>query len=140
MGKLKSYPLRPEKPFRVGTVPWNLQNVAKHVKAGFTPVSDDMVRIHYYRYWQFLRARGYLLKDIPPGPEDWNGELWSNDLTLEGYRFAQYSHDRWIGRILEFADARSDLAYLDRWHEKFMALPKGTFAEYDAQHLARADT
>jgi len=132
MSRRKSYPLRPEKPFRIGTVSWNLQNVAKHVEAGFTPVPDEMVRRHYYRYWQYLKARRYLLKNIPPGPENWHGELWSTDLSLEGYRFAQYSHDRWIGRILKFKDAPSDIAYLDRWHAKFMSLPTGTFAAHDA--------
>ena len=132
MARRKPYPLRPEKPFRIGTVSWNLQNVARHVKAGFAPMSDDLVRLHYFRYWQFLKARGYLLKDIPPEPAGWNGELWSTDLTLEGYRFGQYSHDRWIGRILKFRDEPSDLAFLDRWHEKFLVLPEATFSEYDA--------
>jgi len=132
MGRLKPYPRRPEKPFRIGAVSWNLQNVATHVKAGFPPITDQLVRLHYYRYWQFLDARGYLLKAIPSEPEGWSGELWSTDLTLEGYRFGQYSHDRWIGRILKFTDSPSDLAFLDRWHEKFLALPKDRFTEYDA--------
>jgi len=132
MARRKPYPLRPEKAFRIGTVAWNLQNVATHVKAGFAPVSDTLVRLHYFRYWQFLKERGYLLKELPSDPHDWNGELWSTDLSLEGYRFGQYSHDKWIGRVLKFKDTPSDLGYLGRWHTKFMALPKGTFAEYDA--------
>jgi hypothetical protein len=132
MARRKPFPHRPEKAFRVGAVSWNLQNVARHVNAGFAPMSDDIVRVHYYRYWQFLRAQGYLLKEVPPEPRGWDGELWSTDLTLEGYRFAQYSHDRWIGRILKFRDAPSDLVCLTKWHAKFAALPKETFAAYDA--------
>jgi hypothetical protein len=79
-----------------------------------------------------FEAQGYLLKEVPPEPRGWDGELWSTDLTLEGYRFAQYSHYRWIGRILKFRDAPSDLVYLTKWHAKFAALPKETFAAYDA--------
>jgi hypothetical protein len=132
MARRKPFPRRPEKAFRIGAVSWNLENVARHVKVGFAAISDDLVRVHYYRYWQFLESQGYLLKEVPVEPQGWGGELWSTDLSLEGYRFVQYSHDRWIGRILKFKDAPSDLAYLDKWHEKFTALPTGTFAEHDA--------
>ncbi len=93
---------------------------------------DALVRLHYLRYWQFLEKHGYIVKHVPSDPKDWEGELWSSDLTLEGYRFAQYSHDRWIGRILKFKDSAADLKYLDRWYEKFRALPRDTFAMPDA--------
>jgi hypothetical protein len=120
------------KPFKVGTVAWRLDNVAAHTKAGFAPVPDDLVRIHYFRYWQFLKAKNYLLKEIPADSHGWDGELWSTDLSIEGFRFIQYSHDRWAGRLHIFNDMPGDLAYLDWWHEKFKKLPKGTFEEYDA--------
>jgi hypothetical protein len=127
----KPYPPRPEKPFRVGAVQWNLHNVANHVRAGFSGVSDDTVRLHYYRYLDFLQRHGYTLRTLATnlgavGPET---TLWSTDLTPRGYRFVQFSHDRWIGRILKYADSPRENAYLDRWHAKFLELPLGTFAD-----------
>jgi hypothetical protein len=128
----KPYPSRPDKPFRIGTVQWNLQNVAKHVNAGFAPVADVTVRGHYLTYLKFLRRQGYLQKDLPEIAEGWDGELWSHELTIEGYRFTQYSHDRWIGRILKYEDAPGQNWYLDKWHLKFLQLPPEMFSGGDA--------
>jgi hypothetical protein len=129
----KPYPPRPDKPFRVGVVQWHLDNVANHVRAGFKGVADDIVRLHYYRYLAFLQKHGYTLKTLVRSLDDVHAEtaLWSTDLTPRGYRFVQYSHDRWIGRILKYADAPQENAYLDRWHRKFLQLPLGTFSDAD---------
>ena len=111
---------------------WNLQNVAKHVQAGFAPVGDNTVRTHYLRYLEFLKRQGYLLKVLPDSAIDWDGELWSHELTIEGFRFAQFSHDRWIGRILKYKDVPGENAYLEKWHRAFLLLPSESFSQYDA--------
>jgi hypothetical protein len=133
MSRRRPFPPRPEKAFRIGTVRWNLENVAVHVRAGFAPVPDEVVRAHFFRYVEFLQRQNYLLaaiartlKEVTP-----ETELRSDDLTLEGFRFVRYSHDRWIGRILKFADTPKENAYLEKWHQAFLKLPPEQFAAAD---------
>jgi len=125
------YPPRPEKPVRVGSVQWNLENVANHVRAGFQGVSDETVRLHYYRYLAFLQDCGYTVRVLVGSLDEVSPEtaLWSNDLTPRGYCFVQFSHDRWVGRILKYVDSSQGNSYLARWHAKFLELPAGTFFE-----------
>ena len=131
MSKRKVFPSRPAKPFLIGSLEWNLENVAKHTVAGFAHVADDVVRVHYFRYIAFLQSKQYLLgaksQILEPAPSTL--ELWSHELTLEGYRFVQYSHDRWIGRLHRYADTVKENAYLEKWHRLFLQLPAGTFAD-----------
>ena len=130
MSRRKPFPPRPSKAFRVGSVRWNLENVATHVRASFDAVPDETVRLHYYRYIEFLQRQGYLLRRIATSPSDvtLETELRSDDLTPEGYRFVQYSHDRWIGRILKYADTPGENGYLAKWHQAFLRLPPEQFA------------
>jgi hypothetical protein len=55
---------------------------------------------------QFLAQRGYLLPDAAGNAKhaEEKTELWSNELTSEGYRFVQYAGDRWVGRLLKRDD------------------------------------
>jgi len=62
MSRRKPFPSRPEESFRIGTVRWNLENVATHVRAGFAPVPDEVVRAHFFRYLEFLQRQSYLLQ------------------------------------------------------------------------------
>lgn len=133
MSRRRPFPPRSEKAFRIGAVRWNLENVATHVRAGFAPVSDELVRAHFFRYVEFLQRQNYLLRPIVRALQEvtLETELRSDDLTLEGFRFVQYSHDRWIGRILKFADTPKEYAYLERWHQAFLKLPPEEFAASD---------
>lgn len=94
-------------------------------------MADDLVRLHYFRYVSFLESKQYLLapKTEPLGGANSSLELWSHDLTPEGYRFVQYTHDRWIGRIHKYADTAQQNAYLEKWHQMFQQLPASTFAD-----------
>ena len=133
MSRRKPFPPRPEKSFRIGTVRWNLENVATHVRAGFAPVPDEVVRTHFFRYIEFLQRQNYLLRPIARTLDEITPEtkLRSDDLTSEGYRFVQYSYGRWIGRILKFADTPKENAYLEKWHQAFLKLPPERFAAAD---------
>jgi len=110
-------------------VQWNIDNVAKHVRAGFAPMSDVALRTHYFRYLEFLQQQGFAAKPWVSTLDDVESDttLWSDDLTPLGYRFVQFTHDRWIGRILKFNDTPKERAYLDKWLKAFSELPDGTF-------------
>ena len=128
MTRRKPFPMRPAAPIKIGVVQWNLDNVARHVRAGFALVQDDLVRTHYWRYLQFLQQHGYTTRSLVGelsgiGPQT---TLWSTDLTLDGYRFVQYSHDRWIGRLMNYTDCVKENAYLERLHRAFRTLPHHT--------------
>jgi hypothetical protein len=124
----KVFPSRPPKPFRIGAIQWNLDIVAKHTDAGFPRIADDLVRLHYSRYLSFLQSKKYLL-GADSGRAHSTIELWSHELTLEGYRFVQYSYDRWMGRLYKYADTIRENAYLDKWHRMYLLLPAEAFAD-----------
>jgi len=129
MTKRTIFPPRPGGAFRVGCVQWNIDNAANHARAGFAPISDENVRAHYFRYLEFLQLRGLAVKTLVSTVADITPDtaLWSTDLTPAGYRFIQFSHDRWISRIRKFSDTPKELAYLDKWLKAFHQLPQGTF-------------
>ena|ERR1700735_5582245 len=131
MPKRKVFPPRPSKPFRIGATRWNLENVAKHTRAGFPHVADNIVQLHYFRYVSFLKSKQYLIgtKAQTFVLTDPALEFWSNELTLEGYRFVQYSHDRWIARLLKYVDTIRENAFLDKWHRLYLQLPASAFAD-----------
>jgi len=130
MARRKPFPPRPEKPFRVGTLQWSLDNVANHVQAGFPPVSEGVVRAHFFQYLQFLQRHAYTTRLLVGSLSDLESTatLWSTDLTPEGYRFMQYSHDRWIRRLLNYTDDSRESALLERWRKAFASLPSETFS------------
>ena len=130
MARRKVFPRRPSKPFRIGAVQWNMEAVANHTRAGFPHVADDLVRLHYFRYVCFLQSKQYLLGAKSRALEPTNSalELWSHELTLEGYRFVQYSHDRWMARLHKYSDTIRENTYLDKWHRMYLQLPVAAFA------------
>ena len=130
MARKKPFPPRPDRRFRVGCVQWNIDNVAQHVQAGFAPMSEMTIRAHYFRYLEFLQQHGFAEKPLVATLDDVNADttLWSDDLTPLGYRFVQFTHDRWIGRILKFSDTPKARTYLDKWLRAFLELPDGAFA------------
>ena len=111
MSRRKPFPPRPEKSFRIGTVRWNLENVATHVRAGFAPVPDEVVRTHFFRYIEFLQRQNYLLRPIARTLDEitLETELRSDDLT----------------------DTPKENAYLEKWHQAFLKLPPEQFAAAD---------
>jgi hypothetical protein len=131
MPRRKVFPPRPSKPFRIGATRWNLENAATHTRAGFSHVAADIVQSHYFRYVSFLQSKQYLIgaKAQTLVLTDPALEHWSNELTLEGYRFVQYSHDRWIARLRKYVDTIRENAYLDKWHRLYLQLPASAFAD-----------
>lgn len=130
MPRKRPFPPRPDRRFRIGCVQWNIENVAKHVRAGFATMSEMTIRAHYFRYLEFLERQEFTHRPLVSNLDDVNSDttLWSDDLTPLGYRFVQFTHDRWIGRILKFSDTPKERAYLDKWLKMFLELPDSTFA------------
>ena len=124
MAPPKQFPPRPETPFRISSVSVLIDIVATHTKAGFDPIADGTVREHFSQYLDFLRNRGYLLENSAAMKRE---ELWSNDLTLAGYRFVQYSEGKWLGRLYKRRTHDQESRFLERWHEAFLALPPTVF-------------
>jgi hypothetical protein len=131
MPKRRVFPPRPPKPFRIGALAWNLEIAANQMRAGFPQVADDIVRLHYFRYVSFLQSKQYLLgaKAQTLVLTDPALELWSHELTLEGFRFVQYSHDRWMARLHKYVDTIRENAYLDKWHRMYVQLPASAIAD-----------
>ncbi len=84
-------------------------------------------------FLRFLADRGYLhgIGDSNDSSLGGRVELWSTDLTPEGYRFVQYAEDRWFQRLRKGDDDTKALAFLRKWHESFLKLPAGTFEGHD---------
>ncbi len=120
----RQFPARPAKPFRTSSLASNIDIVARHTRAGFSHVPEDYVRWHYSFFIRFVAQKGYLLRadDV-----DAKSELWSNDLTAEGYRFVQYAEDRWLNRLHKREDESTGANFLRKWHDSFKSLPRGTF-------------
>ena len=113
---------------------WRLDNVATHTRAGFPHVPDDVVRAHFYAYLEFLQSKGLTVRSLAASQAEVTAgtELWSHDLTLEGYRFVQYSGDKWVDRLHKFATSDREGLFLEKWYRQFLDLPPGTFeAEND---------
>jgi hypothetical protein len=131
MSGRKPYPPRPSKPLKISSLQSSLDFVANHTRAGFPPIPDELVRTHYFRFLDFLQSHGYTSKQIVKDISNLTPSttLWSTDLTSEGWRFVQYAHDRWMGRTYKYSDTPIENAYLDRWHDKFLDLPRVTFSD-----------
>jgi hypothetical protein len=108
-------------------VSWLRDNVANHTRAGFHPIPDDHIRWHYRFYLEFLDRLGYLIGDSASRDTRTKQELWSNELTSEGYRFVQYTDNRWLGRLRKDDSEASGLRFLEKWHRSFKELPKDAF-------------
>lgn len=129
MPRRKPFPARPEKPFRIYTMQRRLDNVATHTRAGFAHIPEDIVRAHFYEYLKFLQSKGLTVRPLAASPADVTAatELWSHDLTLQGYRFVQYSGDKWVDRLDKFAASDREVPYLEKWYRQFLELPSDTF-------------
>jgi hypothetical protein len=127
MTRHRPFPPRPAKPFRISSLTWLRDNVANHTRAGFGRIPDDHIRWHYRFYLEFLRRLGYLVGDDASHDLRAKQELWSNELTSEGYRFVQYSDDRWLARLRRNDDEARGLRFLEKWHASFKEMPKDAF-------------
>jgi hypothetical protein len=124
----KPFPKKPVKPFRLSSLASHIDIVARHTRAGFEHVPDHYVRWHYVFFMVYLAEKHYL---VPPTKSVDDAlakiDLWSTDLTDDGYRFVQYAEDRWLGRLRKNDDAVAGRKYLDKWHRAFEQLPYEAF-------------
>lgn len=79
------------------------------------------------RYWQyisFLQRNGFTKRIVAGSVNDISeaSELKNSDLTDEGFRFVQYSHDRWLDRTYKDQGEAREEKMLQGWLAKFTAI------------------
>jgi hypothetical protein len=112
---------RPEKDFRVDSVAWSLDSVQRHTAAGFPEIPHEVVVRRFWQYLRFLQSHGLTVRTIVRSQAEVGDatELNNSDLTDEGFRFIQYSHQRWVQRLYKDKGEQKEDGYLEKWYEKF---------------------
>lgn len=115
---------RPGEDFRVDSMSMQLDLAASHEKAGFPAIPAETMRRRYWQYLNFLQRHKFTIRIVAANAEDVseNPELRNSDLTDEGFRFVQYSHDKWLDRTYKDQGEAKEETMLQRWLAKFAEL------------------
>lgn len=115
---------RPAADFRVDSMSMLLDLAARHEKAGFPAIPAKTMRRRYWQYLNFLQRHEFTLRIVAASAEDVSesSELRNSDLTDEGFRFVQYSHDKWLDRTYKDQGEVKEETMLQRWLARFAEL------------------
>ena len=113
----RSYPPRPSKNFRITSFGWQLDNEANHRNAGFPQISEAVLARRFWQYLQFNQLHGLTTRRIVSCVEDITAdtELRNDDLTPEGYLFAQRYCDKWVARMHKDVGEEPEEKLLTKW-------------------------
>jgi hypothetical protein len=116
---------RPKEGFRVDSLSMLIDSERRHTDAGFPAIPMEVIRRRYWQYVGFLQRHSFTSRVLASSLADITetSELRNSDLTGEGFRFVQYSHDKWLDRNSKDQGEVKEEAMLLRWLEKF-AVPR----------------
>jgi hypothetical protein len=112
---------RPSEDFRVTSVAWELDNEARHRKAGFDPVGRDVILRRFYSFVDFIQQNDMMTRTIAKALDDVDEstELRNHDLTNEGFDFVRLYHGKWLNRTHKDEGAAKEREFLEKWLHKF---------------------
>jgi hypothetical protein len=115
---------RPLEDFRVDSFSLVLDIQRRHEEAGFPAIPIEVIKRRYWQYISFLQHHGFISRVLARDLADISetSELRNSHLTDEGFRFVQYSHDKWLDRTSKDQGEAKEAAALQRWFEQFKAL------------------
>ena len=95
-----------------------------HERAGFPPIPKETMHRRYWQYIRFLQVHGFTTRIIASSINEMSldTKIKNSDLTDEGYRFMQYSHDKWISRTYKDQGEEKEEKMLLKWMDKFLLL------------------
>lgn len=114
---------RPVTDFRVDSVALLMKIARKHEKAGFPSIPTETILRRYWQYVSFLQEKKLTTKILAEKCSEVTAatELRNSDLTEAGFRFVQYSHDRWLNRTYKDKGPTAEEKFLQEWYKKFRA-------------------
>ncbi|AMV25327.1 hypothetical protein VT84_13080 [Gemmata sp. SH-PL17] len=121
---------RPGEDFRVSSVDWQLDSVARHVQGGFDPVPRSEVLRRFFVFIEFLQHHNMTTRTIASSIEDVTDtiEFRNSDLTDAGFEFVAKYHGKWLNRLWKSRGTEDDRAVLNKWlkahHEPREPKPK----------------
>lgn len=117
---------RPEKDFRVDSLSLLLEIVRKQERSGLPAIPREVMIRRYWQYIDFLQRHGFAVRKVASSLAsiDDTAELRNSDLTDEGFRFVQYSHDKWLDRTYKDGGEEKEGRMLESWLKTFTALRK----------------
>ena len=115
---------RPEHDFRVDSLALLIDIAQKQELTGLPAIPRDLMTRRYWQYIDFLQRHGFTCRKIASSPAhiDEAAELRNSDLTDEGFRFIQFSHDKWLDRTYKDGGAEKEERMLESWLHKFTSL------------------
>jgi len=120
----KALPPRPEKDFTICSIAWDLDIVQRHTSAGFDHIPDSIVYRRFFQFLDFIQRHGLTARTVATSLADITPStiLRNSDLTEHGFRFIQYAEPRWCKRLYKDTGADKEIAFLDRWFQKYQRL------------------
>src|SRR5687767_4750130 len=96
---------------------WQLENEAKHRRAGFPEIPRHVLVRRFWQHLRFLQNNGLTTRIIARGAEEISADtaLSNSDLTDEGYVFEQRYGDRWVGRMYKDGGEAKEEKILAKW-------------------------
>ena len=115
---------RPREDFRVDSLALLVDIARKQEGAGLPAISQQIMLRRYWQYLSFLQRHGFTTRTIASSLSEVHAtaELRNSDLTDEGFRFVQYSHDRWLDRTYKDGGESKEEEMLERWLATFRIL------------------